>query len=113
MSPGSDNLVSPPARGNLDGKDIILALKEGLGNIIGIGDFRLFTMGKARFQNLLANRLPIDKQLVNTKSGCHPDGRGNLLFSLDGRYEPAGSVRSPVSVVDYTFDYRTVNNGNP
>ena len=99
MASGSHDLVSPPARRHLHGKHVLRALPllQRLRNIISISEFRLLIMGKARLEDLLAHRLPVDIELIHAQARGHPLCGHYLPLVLHG---PADAPRHDGGVHD-------------
>ena len=112
-----DYLVCPPAGGYLHRKLVLGAgaFLDDVTDIVGVRYLRLFTMCKARLENLLAYYCSVYVKFINAKSGGHPLGPGNLLTVGDRGQEPAGAVGGTAVLAGLHFSChnRGVGRRNP
>ncbi len=108
-----DDLVRPPARGDLR-RELILgigAALESVGYVVSERAAGLQNVGESRFEELLAHGLAVQIELIDAQTRGHPLGGSDLSLVLHGRHEPARAVgRAAVVAV---MNDRGIHGGYP
>ena len=89
-----DDKICPPTRRNLCRKEVFATCAEvkHLGYIVCKRVASLLAVCKARLEELLAHRLAVYIDLVNTERCCHPLCTDNSLLILECCHKPVGTI---------------------
>ena len=117
VSMRSDNLVCPPTRSDL-GSELVLGActcLERIGHIVSKRATGLHRMSITRLHELLTYQLSIHIDFIDTQTGRHPLGRSHLLFVLDSRNKPTGTIGCPVvhHITGLSCNDRSIYGRNP